>query len=211
MINLCGAGIGNQLVEGPANPTGHWEDEVGVEINRRILEESGGDWDHPPDDIKISWELRQKMMSFVVNAHQEKDKIVWKDPRLSLTFGEWKKLITNYSLVVPFRHPLEVAESLRVRNNFSFLKSENLWFNYNKSVVQLCDLSKCEKVFINFSKGKNHICRKVKKVCEINSLKFTEESKNFYDPNVVKSGKYGGELDRRTVELYNELERRARD
>lgn len=54
----------------------------------------------------------------------------WKDPRNTFTIPVWKKIFPSLRLIHIYRHPIDVAESLRAREERVKLKPKNTWSNY---------------------------------------------------------------------------------
>ncbi|MCD4741238.1 MAG: tyrosine-type recombinase/integrase [Desulfobacteraceae bacterium] len=68
-----------------------------------------------------------------------------KDPRTIFTFKFWQLALTNIKLVAAFRNPNAVANSLKKRNGFELQKLIELWYAYNKELIEL---NKHENIFI---------------------------------------------------------------
>ena len=143
MLNLCGLDLGETqdlLPAQPDNPEGFWENHKFVAINEAILTSLGGSWDMPPDPDSIS--NRQQDLAFLEEqARNLIDEFVgkifwgWKDPRNSLTFPFWQRLIPDLKIVICLRNPIEVSQSLVRRNQFSEIFSLNLWQTYNQRLM----------------------------------------------------------------------------
>jgi hypothetical protein len=145
LLNLCGLYIGpeNELVSpAPDNQEGFWENLYFVELNEQILASLGGGWDLPPS-APNGWELRPEMIPLrmravsLIQRFSSNEPWGWKDPRNSLTFPFWKRLIPNLKVVVCLRHPLEVAESLYKRGYSSDAFTLKLWLTYNQRLLSL--------------------------------------------------------------------------
>ena len=63
----------------------------------------------------------------------------WKDPRASLTIRFWLDLIPDLRVILCVRHPLEVALSLKRRNNTSYAHGLSLWHTYYETVLEEVD------------------------------------------------------------------------
>ena len=56
IFNLCDVYLGQSLLEPQHdNPKGFWENSYIFEINEKILKQSGGSWDNPPEKIKVTF------------------------------------------------------------------------------------------------------------------------------------------------------------
>jgi len=206
MINLCGARVGENLFENQdSNPLGHWENVKGIELNDLLLRKSGGSWYDPPAEADSSLRMRIHMKDYLSKIHKEGNITVWKDPRLSLTFPLWEPYLGNYFLVIPFRHPMEVAKSLNKRDGISIQKALYLWYFYNYNILKNSD-NKVAKKFINFSLGIDHVAQRICEICEsIDYLEYKEdEVRSYFRPSHVNehSSKFGGS---KYKKMYNKL------
>lgn len=143
LLNLSGLYIGpeNELVSpAPDNQEGFWENLRFVELNEEILSSLGGGWDLPPD-VPNGWELQPEMLPLrtraasLVQRFSANEPWGWKDPRNSLTFAFWKRMVPDLKVVICLRHPLEVARSLYRRGYSSDAFTLNLWLTYNQRLL----------------------------------------------------------------------------
>ncbi len=141
LLNLCGLYLGPQekiMPPQPDNPKGFWENLDFVQLNDEILARLGGGWDFLPSSVTDGWELEPAFIPLKSRAAEVAREFVdrepwgWKDPRTSLAFPFWKSLFPNLKVVICLRNPLEVALSLRERNNSSIPFGLNLWLTYNQ-------------------------------------------------------------------------------
>jgi hypothetical protein len=142
-LYLLGVSLGafdRLMVPGSDNPAGYWENRDVKELNDEIFARLGGAWDVPPV-LEPGWELDPSLdalrsrASVVLDAAfgaspLEGGIVGWKDPRLSLLLPFWRTVTPISATVVVVRHPLEVAESLRVRNGIDVRQSMVLWLRY---------------------------------------------------------------------------------
>jgi hypothetical protein len=123
---------------GPANPEGFWENRRFVRINANILARLHGGWDYPPG-VPATWSdgdlapLRNEAER-VIADFAGREPWGWKDPRNSLTLPFWQSLAPGVRVLIVLRNPIEVAESLRSRNGFSFPLGLSLWNAYYQRV-----------------------------------------------------------------------------
>jgi hypothetical protein len=143
LLNLCGLYLGEQAELMPAtpdNPEGYWENYGFYGINNEILECLHSGWDLPPR-VAEGWEMLPELDDLRVKPGelvQRFDKHGWwgwKDPRNALTLPFWKSLIPDLKVILCIRNPLEVAQSLRLRNGSSVVFGLNLWQAYNQRVL----------------------------------------------------------------------------
>lgn len=77
-----------------------------------------------PDQIQRRANTQNKEMEFLV--HQFYGQII-KDPRFSLVIGSWVRATQIQKILYCFRHPYEVAASLRKRNRIPLMLGYKLW------------------------------------------------------------------------------------
>lgn len=121
--------------------------------NDEFLEKQGANWDRNVNkydnkkayqmklDNKLKWKEGQKGLTFL----NDKSKSPWlqKDPRMCLTLSTWLPMLSALpAIIFTYRHPLQVALSLRKRNktegfpHFPLEKGFRLWIIYNVKAIQ---------------------------------------------------------------------------
>ena len=85
----------------------------------------------------ITFNEGKKGLRFLNNPHKELP-YLQKDPRMCITLPTWLKLVDHPPAVVfTYRHPLEVAMSLKKRESgFTFTHGLRLWIVYNMRALQ---------------------------------------------------------------------------
>lgn len=123
----------------PDNPDGFFEHKEVVRINEDLLEAAGGSWDLPPS---APWAIGgERFDELVHDAKALAGRLAtprpwgWKDPRACLTAGFWTELHDDARFVICVRHPLEVALSLKRRNQLSYALSLDLWQRYYEALL----------------------------------------------------------------------------
>ncbi len=71
-----------------------------------------------------------------------------KDPRFSLLLGPWLKVGNIQKILVCFRDPKEVAESLRTRNHIPLYLGYWLWKSHNARLLQAIEKCKADQISI---------------------------------------------------------------
>jgi len=122
------------------NPEGFWENKAIVACNDDLLEATGGAWDHPPellpqgaDDPRVA-DLVEPARA-ALDALRAHERWGFKDPRVCLTAPFWLDLEPDLRFVICVRHPLEVALSLKRRNQNSYSLGLALWERYYSAVL----------------------------------------------------------------------------
>jgi len=140
VLNLLGLEFGSDLMKATkGNPKGHFENMLVYKLNEKILKESAFSWDSYYFDFdKISLTKKEQYVEeakkLILSEFNSSDKFVIKDPRICLLFPIWEEacmaLSIDIKIILPYRNPLEVAESLQKRNGFSLSKGYLLWLKH---------------------------------------------------------------------------------
>jgi hypothetical protein len=159
MLSLLGAELPKHLMLGHEdNPAGFWEPQSVADLNDEILNALDSDW----DDV-FAFRPRSYLSNFdryyfgraveLLEAEFDgAELIVLKDPRISILTNFWDRALreagyaVNY--VVMVRNPLEVAESLRIRDGFPREKSLLLWSSYMIACER--DTRDCPRNFVSY-------------------------------------------------------------
>jgi hypothetical protein len=139
---LLGEGADELVPAADDNPEGFWENKAIVACNDDLLEATGGAWDNPPDlppqavdDPRVRHLADAATQALDgLRAHER-----WgfKDPRTCLTAAYWLDLEPQLRFIVCVRHPIEVALSLKRRNQISYSLGLALWERYYATVLDL--------------------------------------------------------------------------
>jgi hypothetical protein len=173
LLNLCGLYLGPREQMVPAtvhNQEGYWEHLGFVEINDALLTMCDAGWDYPPDALNpwsamASASLRTQAKRLVddFSLHEPWG---WKDPRTSLTLAFWMDVVPQeLKVVVPIRHPLEVAASLHRRNDSSFAFSLRLWVTYHQRLLALT--SRAERVVTHYDAYFHHPEKELQRLLDL--------------------------------------------
>lgn len=141
LLSKCGFSLGsednllNRNVPKFDNRKGHFENINVVLINDMALKAAGGSWCNLPqqNDINSKGEILKK---HITNFDYTFEGNIVKDPRLCLTLDLWKQYCSRLKYVlICFRHPLSVAQSLNKRNTFPVEAGLTLWYEYNVRLI----------------------------------------------------------------------------
>jgi GT2 family glycosyltransferase/glycosyltransferase involved in cell wall biosynthesis len=143
LLHACGLYLGpkNELMPAQAdNPDGFWEHLGFVALNDELLSELGGAWDLPPkadQDVKHPrLEPLRTKAQVLIEGFDSAKVWGWKDPRNSLTLPFWQDLLPGLKTLIMVRNPLEVAHSMRERNETSYSLGLRLWEIYNRRLIE---------------------------------------------------------------------------
>ncbi|MGV8921324.1 MAG: glycosyltransferase [Pseudomonas sp.] len=141
MLERLGAELGEELLPATEdNPKGFFENIKVVSAQEQLFTSLGRYW-HDPRPLPKDWrdsmasaEAREALEKVVRGLTANARVVAIKDPRSSRIAPLWRDVsqATGVRLVavVMVRHPLEVAESLRRRDNFSVVRANLLWMRY---------------------------------------------------------------------------------
>lgn len=120
------------------NPRGFFEFVQVVDVNRDAFLALGGTWSSPPP-LPKGWEEDQRISDIRMQigdiASTIPERMVVKDPRLSLLQPLWAAATNVVASVLCLRHPMAVADSLKARNDFAVEHGLYLWFRYNAAAM----------------------------------------------------------------------------
>jgi hypothetical protein len=146
LINMMGAyfAIGETaLGANEENPKGFWERWDVIAANDAILKHYGCAWDKlaawnftenpAAKDVQALSSATESIKKVILELDANRPWVV-KDPRMCLTFPYWKPHLEVPVVVCVYRSPLEIARSLKTRNEFSFSQSMALWEYYATGV-----------------------------------------------------------------------------
>jgi Sulfotransferase family len=139
-LHLVGTGAEELIDAAEDNPEGFWENKAIRDCNDELLEATGGAWDNPPalppvavDDPRVAHVAEASTAALAALA--EHDHWGFKDPRTCLTAAYWLDLEPELRFVICVRHPIEVALSLKRRNQNSYSLGVDLWERYYTTVL----------------------------------------------------------------------------
>ncbi len=155
-LALCGLSLPRTLIPANAfNEDGHWESDIVRAGNDDLLAQLDSAWD---DALFLRSMRRARMpresvetIKAAVGDQFDADRdVVIKDPRIALLLPAWRQALNELGydqrLIIPVRHPLEVAASLTRRNGFPPVKSALLWLTHLLSVER--DSRNMSRVFV---------------------------------------------------------------
>ena len=137
VLNTMGLDAGSYLMPAnETNPKGYFENRFVYWHNEKILNENKSKWSDSQFDISlISKENFQEYCNSAIEILEKEFKhsqnFFIKDPRICLLFPIWetacKQLDIDIRIIIPYRNPIEVAQSLTSRNDFTIEEGLILW------------------------------------------------------------------------------------
>ncbi len=141
MLNLAGCDLPRTLMGGDAsNQTGHWESTVIRALDDDILASGGSNW-QDWTAFNPQWyqtarprEFMPRGLQVLQDEYGATGLMVIKDPRMCRIFPFWRDLLAQAdiapSVLLPLRHPAEVAASLNGRNALPEVHGALLWLRH---------------------------------------------------------------------------------
>ena len=129
---------------GPAadNPRGHFEPQAVVALNDALLAETGAIWQRiaPPTLPAPDPAVLSRLDAAIATSFGDADRIVVKDPRLSLTLPLWRAWADTRGakavVVIALRDPREVAHSLDRRDGMAADAAMLSWIAHTLGSVE---------------------------------------------------------------------------
>ena len=129
-LQEAGVDLGDCHVWNPHNRKGNRENQEIVDLNDAVLHANGAAWDSPRSPIRWSTEHRQEARRLVTRSTSHC--FGFKDPRTLLTLKGWAAAVPELSYIGVFRHPMNVAQSLKNRSGMPIEDGLRLWYQYNR-------------------------------------------------------------------------------
>lgn len=140
LANLGAQAPKTLMVPTKDNPQGYWESLELLKAHDRILSSAGSRWNDwgPFNPAWIETAAAEEFMALlpqlIKGEFGNASLLLIKDPRVCRFFPLWqialRKLRITPKVVIPVRHPLEVARSLEVRDQFGRNRSLLLWLRH---------------------------------------------------------------------------------
>jgi len=160
-LNLCGAALPERVIAARLgiNRKGFWEAEAVTDLDARMLQHLGGDWDRVGLAVPAAGALADE---FVLNAREvleteyaDAPVALIKDPRMCVLAPLWHRALreTGYrpAYVVVVRHPLEVAGSLRTQGDMPVERGLALWLDYMQRVEVFIESARADVVYVRYT------------------------------------------------------------
>ena len=157
LLNLMGAYFGGENIGTGAsaeNEKGFWERLDVRALNDSMLHNANCDWDRIaeldldaiPEDFLSAYHRSARDIVLNLDAHRP-----WfiKEPRLCVLLPLWRPVLELPFCVHVFRHPVEVAHSLKARNGIPIKVGFALWEAYNTRAIEAS--SDLPRVFVSYS------------------------------------------------------------
>ncbi|MBE3607097.1 hypothetical protein CCAL13119_09185, partial [Campylobacter sp. RM13119] len=196
VLSLLDVYLGSELMKANiANEKGYFENDILYRINEKLLSEINSSWndvfynEEKICNIKDTEELK----AVIKSEFEYADIFAIKDPRLAFLFPVYKKILEelniNIKIILPYRNPIEVANSLNKRDEMPLEKGMLLWA-YHFLLAEKFSRG-YDRVFIRFDElmsNTSNVIQDVSEKLNINFLdKFSENKKDieeFLEPSL---------------------------
>lgn len=219
ILEKLGYDLGGELLPNASDNTKGFFENVRVkEYNDILLDNNKSRYDDTRYAVTVKKEktaaYAKKAAKILKEDFTSGSDIAIKDPRLCLTFPVWaealKKTGTEIKIILIYRNPLEVAESLKKRNGFSLEKSLHLWSKYFfHSELQSRGY---DRIFISFDRLIDNMEESLKEISSFLGIGDTDEKKlnGFIDKglkhNNIDYKTFGKDIPEHTVEILQIME-----
>lgn len=142
VINLLGAELPGDIMPPVAdnNETGFWESTELADLHDRMLAAASSAWDDCLElpsaffSSEIAKKSSEGILELLGRDFSGTGPFVIKDPRICRFVPLWVDVLERFGaeprFVLIFRHPLEVAASLKLRDGFDENKAAHLWLRH---------------------------------------------------------------------------------
>ena len=147
-LQECGLDLGDVNTHAPANEKGNRESWLLIALHEDLLRKAGGFWHRPPVRPVVWSRLHAAVRSLFIEEFAAAPLWGFKDPRLLHLLDGWLEAVPTLETVGIFRHPREVADSLRDRTPSLFPgdAAERLWLEHNRRLLAWHDRTGCPLV-----------------------------------------------------------------
>ncbi|MCP4696491.1 MAG: hypothetical protein GY862_06550 [Gammaproteobacteria bacterium] len=137
ILNMMGAYYGPEGINFGAseeNAKGFWERKDVLALHQEIMRANGADWDtvaaFDPENILENAEADKKLRAILLDLDAHRPWMI-KDPRLCLLLPVWRRFLEVPVCIHIIRSPIQVAQSLKIRNSLPVTLGVAMWEKYN--------------------------------------------------------------------------------
>lgn len=196
LLNILGCYPGaDMMLPAKDNPKGFFENIKIHNLNEKILYENDSAWDDSlfsADQISLKnkQEYVQQAKNIILEELKYANKIIIKDPRICILFSIWEEALTTLNIkiktIILYRSPMEVALSLKQRNDMPIEQGLLLWSQYFFQSEQTSRQTK--RLFIEYSNDFVELNKLLILLANFTDLELTEahrkQAHEFYTPSL---------------------------
>ncbi|NEQ45152.1 MAG: hypothetical protein F6K00_16960 [Leptolyngbya sp. SIOISBB] len=142
ILQQAGVFIGDQLLEANVgNTKGYFEDADFLNLHREVLiaQGIGAEGWSAAGKVEVPEQFWQRAQTLCDRRLQTHALWGWKEPRTTLFLDFWQCLLPQVKVILPYRSPWEVIDSLFMRGDDIFVHNPNfavdIWLAYNRAVL----------------------------------------------------------------------------
>ncbi|PHS36193.1 MAG: hypothetical protein COB07_12665 [Sulfurovum sp.] len=182
VLSLLDIYLGSKLM--PANESnekGYFENNILYNINEKLLAKIGSSWDDVffREDKLLGITEVKELKEQIEKEFQYSDIFAIKDPRLAFLFPVYQKVLDEMGIdikvIIPYRNPIEVANSLSKRNEFPHEKAMILW-SYHVLLAEKFSRD-YKRVFIEFNELINNTKNSIRTISKELDIPLTSKYK----------------------------------
>ncbi|MCT7583998.1 hypothetical protein N5U55_07725 [Aliarcobacter butzleri] len=184
LLSLLDVYLGSELMKANfANEKGYFENNILYRINEKLLAQINSSWEDVfYNEEKLEHIKEIEELTLALHSEFEYANIfAIKDPRLAFLFPVYKKVLEDLNIdikiILPYRNPIEVANSLKKRNDMSLEKGMLLWA-YHFLLAEKFS-REYDRVFVSF----DELMSDTSKVVEEISSKLSLDLESKYQQN----------------------------
>lgn len=229
VLSLCGAQLPKPLLgASESNLPGHWEPIDAININNAFLRRYAASWYDPTlrlqGEIVFSAQEKEtyieQICGFIERSHT-RSLLVIKEPRIAALAEFWfeaaRRAAVTAKIVVPVRHPDQVAASLAARDGLSAELSKVLWLKYN--LLSERSSRELPRVFLDYANLLSDWRQEIGRIAERLAVDLSDADEvaidRFLDPTLQRQRSCGKPSDilgqTWTSDTYTALSAAARD
>ena len=141
VLSLLGVTVPRSLMApDPDNPRGYWESLPLYDFHERLLASVGSRW-HDWTDFNPHWlasaqvdSYSAELRSIIESEYGSAPLFVVKDPRMCRILPLWMRVLKQAEIapavIIPYRNPIDVAMSLKRRDNIPLNESLLIWLRH---------------------------------------------------------------------------------
>jgi hypothetical protein len=185
-------------------PTGTKENLALRKINNEILYLNKCSWDKPKKNLILNETISVQIKNISLT---NKPQLKWaiKDPRMVLTYNLWQPYLADNKLIATIRSPKEVVWSLYLKNNLAISQGVDLWYFYNKLILQYWKEFKFP--ILNFNLDKQSYYKQFHQLSHYLDIESDKERfDQFYQHKAIPTDFIKNvNINPSVIDLYNEL------
>ncbi|MEM9214619.1 MAG: glycosyltransferase [Cyanobacteria bacterium P01_F01_bin.150] len=195
LLQSGGLNIGENLMHsGVGNAKGHFENLDFYTFHRSVLQSKGI---HPDgwtleNNICVSHADRQKAQG-ILARNASVSPWGWKDPRTVLFLDFWLELFPNANLVMVYREPWAVVDSLYRRGTDRIFlenpkRSVDYWIHYNERILACYKKFSSQSFLFRVDRCVNNINGWIGAINKKLGYNFLLPNRNIFEKNLLKGG-----------------------